>query len=246
MRSGLFLDFDGVLCDSVAECYVSSWIAFFERYRGEQVSHVSIDHYRRFRAYRPYIRRGEDYLLMHSLIMDNVPISSQVDFDAAVGRAGTEHMATYRALLYTVREDLVQQSLEKWRALHTPYAGVLERLRLLARDPRVWIVSTKRQEFIIRVLEGWGIRWPVERISMPVSKTKMEIVESTVAVKKLTDALFVDDHEDDLDCRPDSSIACRLAAWGHVAPETLRTPRLQLMQLHELLSRMDERIEALE
>ncbi len=183
---------------------------------------------------------------MHSLIMDNVPISSQVDFDAAVGRAGTEHMATYRALLYTVREDLVQQSLEKWRALHTPYAGVLERLRLLARDPRVWIVSTKRQEFIIRVLEGWGIRWPVERISMPVSKTKMEIVESTVAVKKLTDALFVDDHEDDLDCRPDSSIACRLAAWGHVAPETLRTPRLQLMQLHELLSRMDERIEALE
>ncbi|MFP4550846.1 MAG: HAD family hydrolase, partial [Spirochaetales bacterium] len=234
-------DFDGVLCDSVAECYVSSWIAFFERYRGEQVAQVSIDHYRRFRAYRPYIRSGEDYLLLHSLIMDNVPVGSQVDFDAAVARAGTEHMATYRALLYTVRDQLVQQSLEKWRALHTAYAGIPERLRVLARDPSVWIVSTKRQEFIVRVLEGWGIRWPVDRISMPVSKSKMQIVESIVTAKKMTQALFVDDHEDDLECRPEAPIECRLAAWGHVAPETLQSPRHELIQLHELLTIMDAR-----
>lgn len=244
MPTGLFLDFDGVLCDSVSECYASSWIAFYERYRGESPRSVRISDYRLFREYRPYIRTGEDYLLIHSLIADGVTIRDQADFDAAVSRAGAEHMATYRALLYTVREELVEQSLDRWLALHNAYAGIREPLAALASDPYVWIVSTKRQEFILRVLRGWGIRWPSERVATPVSRTKVEIIEGVMNVRRMERAVFVDDHAADLQCGDVDGLSCRLASWGHVDPNALDSYEYERIELSDLLALMKERISA--
>lgn len=242
MPTGLFLDFDGVLCDSVSECYVSSWIAFFERYRGERATSVRIQDYRLFREYRPYIVRGEDYLLLHALIMDGVPIRNQADFDAAVERAGAEHLATYRALLYTVREQLVEQSLERWLDLHSAYPGIREPLSALAHDPSVWIVSTKRQEFILRVLRGWGIEWPADRVSTPVSRSKVSIIQSVMSSRGMTEAIFVDDHAADLQCSGNPGLSCRLAAWGHVDPTALRSDHYSRIELAELIEIMERRV----
>jgi phosphoglycolate phosphatase-like HAD superfamily hydrolase len=241
MATGLFLDFDGVLCDSVSECYASSWIAFFERYRGESPKSVRIEDYRLFRSYRPYIHRGEDYLLIHSLISDRVPIRNQADFDAAVARAGTEHMATYRALLYTVREQLVADSLDRWLALHTAYPGIRGPLAALAPDPYAWIVSTKRQEFVLRVLRGWGIQWPPDRIATPVSRTKMQIIEGVIHTRRLEKAIFVDDHAGDLYHDHIEGLYCRLATWGHVDPNILNSDDYDRIELPELISIMQER-----
>ena len=215
---GLFLDFDGVLCDSVNECFVSSWLAFYTRYRGEQPGSIPLVAYRLFRQYRPFIRRGEDYLLLHALIHDGVAVASQREFDLCVERAGREMMATYRALLYEVREEMVSGDRELWLALHAPYEGIVDRLGPLASDPDVWIISTKRSEFVVRILAGWGIDWPLERTIMPVSRTKVQIVASVMERLAMEEAILVDDQADHLRCDELPNLTCMLALWGFVAP----------------------------
>ena len=228
---GLFLDFDGVLCDSINECFVSSWVAFYSRYRGEDPAAIPLRTYRAFRQYRPFIRRGEDYLLLHSLIHDGVSIRDQREFDAAVERAGWEDMATYRALLYAVREEMVDNDLENWLGLHAAYDGVPGVLAPLVSDPEVWIVSTKRSEFVVKILAGWGIDWPLDRTIMPVSRTKVQIVESVMERLGMSEAVLVDDQVDHLRCESVRGLRCCLALWGHVALEGARYSGMETLDL---------------
>ena len=237
---GLFLDFDGVLCDSLNECFVSSWIAFYLRYRGEQPRSIPLRSYRLFCSYRPFIRRGEDYLLLHSLIHDGVSVRSQPEFDSAVDRAGWEQMATYRALLYAVREEFVQDNLDQWLSLHRPYGGLDRLLVPIATDPEVWIVSTKRPEFIQRILAGWGITWPIERIILPVSRTKLQVIESIMSRRGMTEAVFVDDQVDHFASDPVRGLRCCLALWGFVqesVAESAEVDGIDLEGFRELLKR---------
>jgi hypothetical protein len=223
---------------------VSSWTAFYTRYRGEQPNSIALRAYRAFRQYRPFIRRGEDYLLLHSLIHDGVPVHDQRQFDAAVERAGWEDMATYRALLYTVREEMVDSDLENWLALHAPYRGVVESLAPLVADPEVWIVSTKRSEFVVKILAGWSINWPIDRTIMPVSRTKVQIVESVMERLGMSEAVLVDDQVDHLRCEEVQGLRCCLASWGHVSPESGvpdHVERIDLDQFRAMLEKQATR-----
>ena len=60
----LFLDFDGVICDSEPECFESSSVAYRKLKSPENVS-KSLEHRSLFRQLRPLIRSGEDYLVIH-------------------------------------------------------------------------------------------------------------------------------------------------------------------------------------
>jgi phosphoglycolate phosphatase-like HAD superfamily hydrolase len=238
---GLFLDFDGVLCDSLNECFVSSWIAFYRRYRGETPTSVTLRDYRLFRQYRPFIRRGEDYLLLQALIRDGVAVPDQRAFDAAVERAGWEHMATYRALLYSVRESFLRSDMAGWLALHQPYDRIVDALMPLALDDDVWIISTKRPEFVQHILSGWGVKWSLDRITMPVSRTKIQVIQSIMERTGIEEAVFVDDQIDHLRCDDAPEIRCCLALWGHVVGDEPEPDNIEPMKLEEFLELLDER-----
>ena len=60
MPTLVFLDFDGVICDSALECLVSSWEAYFRDHGRDAPKAVPVDLKERFLALRPYVRSGED------------------------------------------------------------------------------------------------------------------------------------------------------------------------------------------
>ena len=84
----LVLDFDGVICDSVEECFVSSWTAYHGLHRGAPRSEAPDQARASFRAMRPFVRSGEDFVLIQELIATGSAVSSQAEFDGAWGRAG--------------------------------------------------------------------------------------------------------------------------------------------------------------
>ena len=81
------LDFDGVICDSAAECVVSAYGAFLEA-KGEEFDPLASpvpDYFRDgFHRMRPLIRDGRDYLMILYLLDLGVPMSDQRDFDDAL------------------------------------------------------------------------------------------------------------------------------------------------------------------
>ena len=81
------LDFDGVICDSAAECVVSAYGAFLEA-KGEEFDPLASpvpDYFRDgFYRMRPLIRDGRDYLMILYLLDLGVPMSDQKDFDDAL------------------------------------------------------------------------------------------------------------------------------------------------------------------
>lgn len=234
MAHGLFLDFDGVVCDSINECFVSSWIAFHEHYRADSPGVMRRDDYARFCAMRPFIRSGEDYLLAHELIADGLTASSQAGFDAAVERAGWEQMATFRSLLYGVRDEMISRRLDYWLSLHHVYPALQGPLREGFAGPHVWIVSTRRPQFIHRILARHGIQIDGERVAMAARVTKVQMVESLMADHGLDDGTFVDDQPDHLRCSTGSGLHCFLATWGHASPEVLAVPGFRHMEVSDL------------
>ena len=78
----VFLDFDGVICDSLPECYEVSLAAYYGIYLKTTVpDDTAVDTLKVFRHFRPYIRRGGDYLFIQLAIHQGISLESQEDLD---------------------------------------------------------------------------------------------------------------------------------------------------------------------
>lgn len=234
MTDALFLDFDGVICDSVNECFFSSWIAFHDRYRGDSPASVQLDHYAQFRRMRPFVRTGQDFLLVHELISEGISVAAQGEFDAAADRAGQEKLAIFDSLLYAVREELVADNIDFWLPLHRPFGSLVGPLRAASSNPKVWIVSTKRSEFIARILHYWQIDWDASRIVLPVRMTKIDKIGLMMREHGYSTGLFVDDQPDHLRCDPAGGVECRLAEWAYEGTGSPSRPGVMPIGLEEL------------
>ena len=81
----VFLDFDGVICDSLPECYTVSLAAYYGLFRKSEVpKDASGATETVFRRFRPYIRRGGDYLFIQMAIHQGIRLESQEDFDSLI------------------------------------------------------------------------------------------------------------------------------------------------------------------
>lgn len=233
----LFLDFDGVLCDSLEECFRSSWLAG----SGIPVGTVPPPEppfdaaYRtRFDAARPFVRSGEDYLVVHEwAAQGKVPVT-QADFDASLSSHGPEAMAEKKKRLYETRDRLLEFHRARWLSWNPLYGGIAEALQSQADNPGVWILSTKKAEFIAEILAYHGVSWPLERTVYTGPLKKLDLISDLVPGRS---SILIDDQIDHLDFGH-RSCRCFLALWGYVTPgATARAPgSLTLPQALDLIS----------
>jgi phosphoglycolate phosphatase-like HAD superfamily hydrolase len=243
-RQPLFLDFDGVLCDSVDECYVSSWLAY-ARMRGGRPTVADAkrettsageesDHRMIFGGYRPYIRRGADYVLLQQCIASGARISSQGDFDRIEEQAGRDRMEQFHELFYAARKEILETDRRYWVTLNKPYEGLVPALRGASAHDGVHIISTKKSEYIAEILESWGVSWPLERLHYSGTEDKGEIIAG-VLDGAAEGAVLVDDQIDHLR-RLTGGIEGRLASWGYVKPEWLNQDQIPVIALADLIA----------
>jgi len=225
-ESLIFLDFDGVLCDSLEECYRSSWLAsagwkgpelpldppFDEKYRA------------RFDACRPYIRSGEDYLVVHEWAARGEVPASQAAFDASLEQKGRAVLDGLKTRLYGVRDALLEYHRALWLSWNRLYPGIADALKAQAANPRVHILSTKKAEFIREIVLSQGVDWPLERTLYTGTRTKLDIIGGLAAGAP---SVLIDDQIDHLDfshptCR------CYLALWGYLPPGAKERARAAL------------------
>lgn len=223
-RALLILDFDGVICDSLPECFVSSWYAYHQLGTGRTPGSTPRDAFTRFCALRPYIRSGEDYLLIHDLIASEAQVVDQQAFDRRLTQAGEKTMHRYKELLYLARDRLLAEDPAYWFRLNRIYPHMRDGLRRMDPASGVYILSTKRAAFICRILEAAAVPFPSSNVLFSGPRPKAEMIQELLTSTDTRGAVFVDDQVDHFSGshawpREHGAIECRLATWGYVSPD---------------------------
>jgi phosphoglycolate phosphatase-like HAD superfamily hydrolase len=226
MEGLVFLDFDGVICDSLLETLVSSWQGYYRMRGEEEPPLVPAALLQEFTALRPYVRAGEDFILIHELIAAGTTIRTQKDFDTQLAQRGKRRIARYKECFYRARGDLLARERTYWISLNKLYPHVVPSLRGWASHPAFYILSTKRASFIVEILTAKGISVEPERVLSCEAKEKKNTILATLEARGAGRALFIDDQIDHL--APESSrdpriVGC-LATWGYVQQQWLRDP----------------------
>lgn len=213
----LFLDFDGVLCDSLEECYRASWLTAQGGILGAALppEPPTDPAYRaRFRACRPFIRSGEDYLIVHDWTAQGRVPADQAEFDASLAARGPAALADMKTRLYAVREALLEHHKALWLGWNPLFEGVATALSALKDDPDAWILSTKKAEFIVEILGHHGVDWPLRRTIYTGPRRKLDLIAELAPGRP---SVLIDDQIDHLDF-DHALVDCRLALWGYIGP----------------------------
>jgi hypothetical protein len=250
VETAVFLDFDGVICDSVLECLASSWAVYYQRLQNRIPMAVPLKLRERFAGLRPFARAAEDFVLIQELLDACREPRSQTEFDreraARRGRLGR-----YRRLMYAVRGEQLRSDPDRWLALHRMYPHVLRELPQWIVNKGFYILSTKRPQFIHRILLHYGLAMDRRRILACLRGRKKRIITQTMRRKGIRRALFVDDQLDHLRPEQESRAAAgetvllALASWGYLREEWLRDlPQgVELLRPGDLASRVNPLLE---
>ena len=232
----LFLDFDGVVCNSEAECFASSWLAWHIHFSPPIPNRVALPLRERFQALRPLISSGEDYVLIQQLIAaeqrDGVFPAEQEAFDAARTAAGAEHMGAFKTTLADTRAQFLADRKPEWLRLNPLYPHVRTLLLEASDLSQIRILSTKATWLIAEILGAAGIRLASESIMHAPSRPggqdarKLELIEAELEGSGYDRALFVEDQFEHLagPCRfPVRRLLCD---WGYALPALLADGKL--------------------
>ena len=235
----LVLDFDGVVCDSLAECLVSSWIAYYHLLKGVHPLSVPIGLKDCFYRMRSFIRSGEDYVLIQHLINSGQILKSQSEFDTCIASHGKMRMKHYKEHFYRARTDLLNTDRHYWLSLNRVYPHMRKELFSLPGDAPVRIISTKKTEFIVEILKADGISMNPEHVCYSGERKKLSIISEILDKLHITKAIFIDDQIDHLKGNVDPRIDCHLPSWGFIQEEWLdKAPVISPEQTTALFARL--------
>jgi phosphoglycolate phosphatase-like HAD superfamily hydrolase len=220
----LVLDFDGVICDSIDECFLSSWIAYHALYLGRQTDSIPGGVREDFGVLRPFIRTAEDFVLIQEMLANGQTVQDQAGFDDALRRAGKEKRDLFRKLAHEARTRLIAEDRDSWLAMNRLYPHVKDALLRMRTFPRVAVLSTKKPQFIIEILRWHGVDLPEERIVESVHEPKLAATEKLRLQSGCARAYLVEDQIDHIKGNTNKRVEGRLATWGYVRKEWLTPP----------------------
>ena len=245
-RCLLFLDFDGVVCDSERECFVSSWLTWRELAAAgvgpapppgplpaaPSPPQVTLRARRRFRELRPLIRYGEDYVVIQYLLAREEAQpeyrgpATQEEFDACRSALGATRIAAWKRAMAATRARFLQRDRDGWLALNRIYPHM--HALLTGHDlANVRILSTKAAELVCEILRAHAIPLPAAAVFHAASNPagadtrKLDLIAAQLDALPGGRALFVEDQLDHLLDNGDARIAAYLADWGYVLPQWL-------------------------
>jgi phosphoglycolate phosphatase-like HAD superfamily hydrolase len=254
MAPGLLaLDFDGVVCDGMAEFVESSWRTLAEvtgatlpvARRGELEA--------RFAALRPIVESGWEMVVLLGILVESRTTEDPGLRDgvrwATVRegylRAHALESGRIGAAFDAVRVRWIEKDARSWVARHRFYPGIAAWLtRLIAARELVYVLSTKGKPFLDALLAAHHVPLPPERVigKAEPKREKWDVLRQLAASHGVApaDLWFVEDRLATLrDLRrhaPDLADArLFLADWGYIFrdrdPDAARAAGIPVLSL---------------
>lgn len=243
----LALDFDGVIGNSVRECLVVAYNAFYHPNKGIQVMSVrELDDelIREFTRMRNYIRSGADFMYILMALRDKVNIDSQQAFDNYT-RLHHDLYDQFFSDFYGVRETLSVDHFDLWLELNPFYAGMGEYLDGYPAKDRLYIITTKKIEYVKKLLAYHQIALRDENLFTADKKRGKRLVLMDIVQKHQTspdNVWYIDDQVDTLLKIYDSGVRCQMALWGYNNAEQYdiaKEAKIPVLTLDEFIKYFD-------
>jgi phosphoglycolate phosphatase-like HAD superfamily hydrolase len=214
MKKLLALDFDGVLWDSVGECFVIACRVYQELY-----ALPCTDLEGPFRRGRWLARTGGDFLLLLQLALADPQVDlaeyEVAQFEELRHRRATECQEFARHF-YAERERSRLQQWKQWCSYQQSYPQFLEQLgRLEGVFAGTVVCTTKDEASVHSLLATVNLQLPVYGRESTVDKgAQLKKVCADFGVG-LSDVFFIDDLVENLEQVAPGGTHCGLAAWGY-------------------------------
>ena len=248
----LALDFDGVLCDGMAEYFGSAWRAW-RRLRPSVAPDPPPGLADRFARVRPVVEHGWE---MPLLIMALLSGSTETEIlegwrpDALLVelRHSRRELA---AVLDGVRDEWIAADETDWLDHHRFYPGTIDRLKRLAGGPtRVVVITTKEGRFARKLLSRHGVDLGAENVYGKEADRPKPVILTELAASRSPARLlwFVEDRLKTLEAVKATvgleDVGLFLAGWGYNTPRdrevARRDDRVVLLALEQFAREFSE------
>lgn len=211
----IFLDFDGVIVDSIDECYVIST----ETYYGFAKFTYDPEEYKeQFYTYRGLVKPAREYLNLHRAIEERFGGAVEnIDglFHKSVKQTTIEESDSFEKKFFFARSQRQNKDFAGWIEMNplTNFGKTLVGLP----NSNVYIVTTKNRMATEAILGHYRIAvagiYANEEIKSAGSKGTL--IRSVLDAMNESEAIFVDDAIEHLDTVNDKRVKCYFAAWGY-------------------------------
>jgi phosphoglycolate phosphatase-like HAD superfamily hydrolase len=218
------LDFDGVLCDSARETGITGWKAggtLWEDMADDSPPEWLLDAYCRA---RPVIETGHEAIAMMRLLKDGedpdeLLVSFPKRLPEMVARSGVDTEAM-KSLYGTIRDRWIREDPHGWLSLSPLYPGTAEILNALPSGIECYIVTTKQERFVERLLAYHGVQFEAGRIyGLDRGMKKEAVLRELMARHPGRSIDFVEDRLGTLkrlSMQPDlAPVRLHIACWGY-------------------------------
>lgn len=216
----IFLDFDGVLFDSVKEAYLLARYAFYDIPVKEAIDE---EHYQKFKKYRYLITHSWQFYIILTLIEKNIEEANFVNMYNNLFANGVDiNIKKFDEKYVLARENLVKEDYNFWNNLDTPFDFFYE-IKNLAQDKSYnFIVLTNKKKLPV---QNKLKEYNTKNIKLFASedlkeyKNKADFIYNYLNLNNIDKCILIEDSIDNIkDCEKYSQIKCLLANWGYVNP----------------------------
>ena len=218
-------DFDGVLCDSVLECLLVTYNAYHRLHDPAGARELELDAIdpatqRQFRQLRAYLKGAEDFIPIWLSLVQQIPISSQAEFDC-FRATQAEHLTEYVTAFYAERDYLIRHEKTRWLRLNPLFEDFSDALRRRSSFAGLHILTTKRRADVLEVFQYEDIPFPAEQITYVKAAHKSEQLQELCRRHDADEAssAYFEDQVDFLIASQQRGLPSYLAGWGYVSAE---------------------------
>ena len=230
-------DFDGVVCDTTDECMVTSWNAWEEwesrdNFRND-LSEFSENYKSSFRKVRPRVRGAGEYYILCRALSEGISIDNQKIYDELEAR-WQENIKPFKIIFFKARERLRRYDINAWIDLHPVFDGVIEVMKTLNDQNRLYLATLKDAQSVRLILENKDLNIKKDRLL-----DQAQIMSKLQALDKFRkqigcdkkDMIFIDDNVLHLLKPHKEGYEVFLTGWGQVISEYVNIAKSNNIQI---------------
>ncbi len=222
MKNVVFLDFDGVLFNTVKESYIVSMIALNNKNTINNLSFNS-NEYKLFLKFRYLVSSAWNYKYILKLISEGDIDNLEFNYQCLINKANKNEYIEFEKSYFNTRNKLQNFYITDWLKLNEAYSffEFIKTIFVNSADTFI-IVTTKDKETVLKLLELNGVFFNANRIydkeDFEKHKNKANIIKHIMNIENIIKAIFVDDNlEHLLPCENINNLDIYQANWGYIS-----------------------------
>jgi phosphoglycolate phosphatase-like HAD superfamily hydrolase len=221
MNKIIALDFDGVICDSINECLLVSYHAFYGKSKIDKIdfSDIQEDLVNDFKKNRYIVGPAKDfYFLWKSIIEYRKSSKEVINTFVKLKKLEANHELPYAKRFYLLRDQLKKKYYSEWVSLNPFYHEIKNLLIKIKDRHNLFIVTAKDTDSVSDLLQANNVDIKREQIyGREINIDKRYLFRKMINTRGLSqkDIIFIDDNISNLIDVNEIGISGFLATWGY-------------------------------